>query len=165
MAGFPIVWASLALPTCRRSGPASTRCSAFLRNNRTHIERVSVSVPDFPARKRNFCGGTEGAETISLRFKRLFAETKCPQRISLTYSVLASTCNTKDQMEREITKCVGRRHVDSSARYPIRRRRVSYKQCSQIGLCPLWVISGHFTASFQCLLCPRKQASSLLARG
>ena len=39
-------------------------------------------------------------------------------------------------MEREITKRVGRRHVDSSARYPIRRRRVSYKQCSQIGLCP-----------------------------
>jgi hypothetical protein len=44
--------ASLASPTCRRNGPDSTRCSAFLRSNRTHTRTESLG-SGLRARKRN----------------------------------------------------------------------------------------------------------------
>src|SRR6516162_7032314 len=75
MAGFPMAWALLASPTCQPNGPSSTRCSVFLGNNRIHtrIESPSIVVPP---RKRNFCSRDKGAETVSLKFNRLFAETR-----------------------------------------------------------------------------------------
>ena len=64
LAGFPGVWALLASPTCRRSGLDSTRCSAFLRNNRTHTRTDSLSV------------------VVSVRGNGIFAaETKAPKSI------------------------------------------------------------------------------------
>jgi hypothetical protein len=41
-------WALLASPTCQRSGLDSTRCLAFLRNNRTHNRLVGSSSPPSP---------------------------------------------------------------------------------------------------------------------
>jgi hypothetical protein len=75
MAGSRIAWASLASPTCRRNGPDSTRCSAFLRSNRTHTQTESLG-SGLRARKRNFCGRDEAAETVSLKFNWPFAEKK-----------------------------------------------------------------------------------------
>jgi hypothetical protein len=44
MARSRIASASLASPTCRRNGPDSIRCSAFLRSNRTHTRTESLWV-------------------------------------------------------------------------------------------------------------------------
>ena len=69
MAGPRIAWASLASPTCRRNGPNS----ASLRSNRTHTRTESLG-SGLCARKRNFCGRDEAAETVSLKFNWPFAE-------------------------------------------------------------------------------------------
>jgi len=61
--------ASLASPTCRRNGPDS----ASLRSNRTHTRTESLG-SGLCARKRNFCGRDETAETVSLKFNWPFAE-------------------------------------------------------------------------------------------
>jgi len=58
MAGSPTAWASLASATCRRNGPGSTRCSAFLGNNHTHTNRVSVGC-GLRVRKANFATETK----------------------------------------------------------------------------------------------------------
>jgi hypothetical protein len=50
-----LVWALLASPTCRPSGPGSTRCSAFLGNNRTHTRTESLPVV-VPVRNEIFVG-------------------------------------------------------------------------------------------------------------
>jgi hypothetical protein len=52
MAGSRVAWASLASPTCRRNGPDSARCSAFLRNNRVWSENRDLPWPKLP----NFWG-------------------------------------------------------------------------------------------------------------
>jgi hypothetical protein len=79
MAGSRRAWASLASPTCRRNGPGSTRCLAFLRSNRTHIRTESLgSGPR--ERKRNFCGRDGAAETVSLKFNWPFAEKRADTR-------------------------------------------------------------------------------------
>ena len=61
--------ASLASPACRRNGPDS----ASLRSNRTHTRTESLG-SGLCARKRNFCGRDEAAETVSLKFNWPFAE-------------------------------------------------------------------------------------------
>ena len=69
IAGPRMAWASLASPACRRNGPDS----ASLRSNRTHTRTESLG-SGLCARKRNFCGRDEAAETVSLKFNWPFAE-------------------------------------------------------------------------------------------
>src|SRR5262249_44094372 len=71
----PQSFAANAINVLQRSvqpnGPARTRCSAFLRSNRT-FDRISVS-GGLRARKRKFCGRDRGPETISLKLKEALA--------------------------------------------------------------------------------------------
>src|SRR6516162_1403526 len=68
-----MAWASLASPTYQRSGPASTKCSAFLRA-KPHI-RIHLVQRRSLLREQSCSSRDEGAETVSLKFNRLFAET------------------------------------------------------------------------------------------
>jgi hypothetical protein len=79
LAGSRMAWASLASPTCRRNGAGSTSCSAFPRSNRTHTRTESLG-SGLCARKRNFCGRDEAAETVSLKFNWPFAEKRAHTR-------------------------------------------------------------------------------------
>jgi hypothetical protein len=52
-------------PICRRSGPASTSCSTFLRNSRTHARTESLPAVVSVRGNGIFVGRDEAAETIS----------------------------------------------------------------------------------------------------
>jgi hypothetical protein len=73
-----MAWALLASPTCQRNGLGSTRCSPFLRNNRTADSNRSLSVVV-----------TVRGNGIFATETKAFAETKCSYTQGLTSGLFA----------------------------------------------------------------------------